>query len=84
MIIIDGEATTQVFESIGKKTFIFDKRFNNGITSKLGGYQNFSDVPTKIIFGSFYHKLTPRKIELFVTFTSKLGIARTLYSWLCN
>jgi hypothetical protein len=40
MINIDGEATTQVYETVGKKkkkTFIFDKWFNNGITSKLGG-----------------------------------------------
>jgi hypothetical protein len=37
LINLDGEATTQVFESIGKKDFIFDKWFNNGITSKLGG-----------------------------------------------
>jgi hypothetical protein len=28
-----------------KKKIIFDKRFNNGITSKLEGYQNLSDIP---------------------------------------
>jgi hypothetical protein len=39
LINIDGEGSTQVFEFIEKKTFIFDKRFNNGITSKLASYK---------------------------------------------
>jgi hypothetical protein len=39
LIILNGEAITQVSESIKYKKFIFDKRFNNGVTSKLGGYQ---------------------------------------------
>jgi hypothetical protein len=46
LIIIDEEATTQVLESIGKKTFIFYKQFNNGIMSKLAWVQNFSKVLT--------------------------------------
>jgi hypothetical protein len=39
LINSDGEATTQVLEPIEKKTFIFDKQFNNGITSKLTWYK---------------------------------------------
>jgi hypothetical protein len=38
LFILDGEAITQVFESKERKTkIIFDKRFNNGVTSKFGG-----------------------------------------------
>jgi hypothetical protein len=39
LINIDKEATTQIFEFIEKNTFIFDKQFNNGITSKLAWYK---------------------------------------------
>jgi hypothetical protein len=55
LINTDGKATTQVLESIEKKTFISLKRFNNGITSKLACYKIL--IKSSIRFGTFNCKL---------------------------